>query len=199
MPTSFEIRQIPRISTYFYCQSPLKLSLVTITLSCMQADLMQPQTARESDCTCPRDGLLAVPEEAHEIKCPTLRADWSRGERLRYWLGGKIPFGGVTSYEGDDSQRPMTSAEHYVEAFESPTPVEYLDGGESTPWYLRLQERVRDEAYGSWPFRPPTWQHLGARLLTLLVEGAVKTRRWLIWLAPVIAVTYIVFDIVRGS
>ena len=154
--------------------------------------------ARGSDCTCAREGELAVPEGSHEVQCPTLRADWPRGKRLRYWLGGKIPVGGVTPYEGDDSQRALTSAEHFVEATQSPSPVESFEATEQKPRYLRLQERVRDETYGHVFGRAPTWKHLGERLVTLLVEGAVKVRRWLIWLAPFIAVAYIVFDIAWG-
>ena len=60
--------------------------------------------ASKHDCTCPQEGPLAAPEGWHLTECPTRRADWTRSQRLRYWLGGKIPVGGVTSYEGDDAQ-----------------------------------------------------------------------------------------------
>lgn len=174
------------------------MSPVTTTLSCMQANLTQLRKARKFDCTCPREGLLAVPDEAHEIKCPVLRVDWSRSERLRHWLEKKIPVGGVTAYKGDDSQRPMTPGEHFAELETAPT-IEVLVEDQQ-PFYIRLQRRVATQALKDGLLgRPLTWKHLGERLVTLLVEGAVKARRWLIWLAPFMAVAYIVFDIVRSS
>jgi len=169
------------------------------TLGCMNVNLTRetvPEKADKFDCTCPREGPLALEERFHSIDCPAWRADWTRGKRLRYWLGGKMQFGGVTPYEGDDSQRALTSAEHFAEATRFP---ELLEREEPKPWYVRLQGRVRDEAYSHAFGRAPTWKHLGERLVTLVVEFAVRARRWLIWAAPFIAMAYIVFDIVRGS
>ena len=153
-------------------------------------------TTKTISCTCLREGPLAVEEGFHSIDCPVWRADWSSGDRLWHWLGRKIPFGGVTRYQGDDSQRALTSAEHFAEATQTP---EFLEHEEPKTWYVRLQGRVRNEAYSHSFGRVPTLKHLGERLLTLVIEGAVKARRYLIWLAPFIAVAYIVFDIVRGS
>ncbi|MCY3890187.1 MAG: hypothetical protein OXG50_09840 [bacterium] len=152
--------------------------------------------ARKFDCTYPREGMLGVPDGMHEVECPALRADWPTSDRLRHWLGRKIPFGGVTRYEGDDSQRALTSAEHFAEATQTP---EFLEHEEPKPWYVRFQVRVRNEAYSHAFGRVPSLKHLSERLLTLVIEGAVKVRRYLIWLAPYIGVGYIVFDIGWGS
>ena len=164
----------------------------------MQANLTQPQKDRKFDCTCPREGQFTPPEGQHFIDCPARRADWSRSERLRYSIGKKIPVGGVTRYKGDDSQRPMTPDEQFAEI--ETAPKFDLLREDREPFYIRLQRRVAEEALicdarGC----PPSWKHIGERLITLLIEGAVKARRWLIWLAPFIAVAYIAYDIVWGS
>lgn len=164
----------------------------------MQANLTQPQITRKFDCTCPSEGPYVPPEEGHYKDCPVLRADWSRSERLRYWLEKKIPVGGVTAYKGDDAQRPMTPDEHFAELTTAPTIEVLVEDRE--PFYIRLQRRVATQALKDGLMgRPPTWKHLGERLVTLLVEWTVKARRWLIWAAPFMAVAYIIFDIVRGS
>ena len=71
----------------------------------------------ERACTCPGEGLFAVQEGGHRVGCPSIR-DWSLSGRLRYWLGARIPRGGVTRYGGDDTQRALTPWEHYEGARE---------------------------------------------------------------------------------
>ncbi len=164
----------------------------------MQANLMQPQMAGKFDCTCPSEGPYVPPEGGHYRDCPALRVDWSRNERLRYWLEKKIPVGGVTAYKGDDSQRPMTPDEHFAEIETAQTIEALVEDRE--PFYIRLQRRVATQALRDGLMgRPPTLRHLGERLVTLLIEGAVTSRRWLIWAAPFVAVAYIIFDIARGG
>ncbi len=150
--------------------------------------------ARKSDCTCPREGQFAPPEGEHFCNCPAR----SLSERLRCWLGKKIPIGGVTHYKGDDSQRAMTPDEQFTEIETTPPQIEVMNEARD-PFYIRLQRRVAEEAlrYEMMGI-PPTWKHLGERLVTLAIEGAVVLRRWLIWAAPFIALGYIAFDIARG-
>ena len=55
-----------------------------------------PEKVDKFDRTCPCEGPLALEERFHSIDCPVWRADWTREKRLRYWLGEKMQFGGVT-------------------------------------------------------------------------------------------------------
>ena len=45
---------------------------------------------------------------------------------------------------------------------------------------------------------PPPWRHLRGRLVTLLIEGMVLLRRYLMWLAPFIGLAYIAYDVFSG-
>lgn len=117
------------------------------------------QPASKHDCTCPQEGPLAAPEGWHLTECPTRRADWTRSQRLRYWLGKKIPYGGVTPFEGDDSQRPLTHEENYQNITSSPD----LFYDDSEPRYLRFQRQISSEGF-SYSLRgnPPPGGTLGA-------------------------------------
>ncbi|WP_419925015.1 hypothetical protein [Candidatus Poriferisocius sp.] len=102
----------------------------------------------------------------------------------------------MTPYEGDDSQRPLTSDEHYEGLLGSSGPSGF-PGDSKQPWYLQFQQKIGHEAANYANIgRPPTWGHLCQRLITLIVEGAVRLRRWLIWLAPFIGMAYIVYDVI---
>lgn len=164
---------------------------------------------RKLRCICPRTGMLAIEQGRHKYDCPARRASWTLAERLRYWIGQKIPASAVTPYEGDDSQRPMTADEHSREMMDSLIPDGFTSHDHTpkivvpakTPKsrHQRFQDRVAQEASQySWG-DPPPWRHLGKRIPTTIAANAVRLRRWLVWLAPFIGVGYVAFAIVRGG
>lgn len=92
-----------------------------------------------------------------------------------------------------------SSDERISEVFKTSTPVVDPEGLEPKPWYVRFQERVWLESFKTPIGGAPSSRELGERVITLLIESAVRLRRTLVWTAPFIGVAYVVVYFARGS